>query len=158
MIRILGIDPGTINTGWGLIEVEGSNLRLTESGVFHPKGEDRIEKLVQIYYFTTELIEKHAPKTVAIEDTFFGKNVQSMIKLGEARTAAILASAISKVDVATFAPREIKMAVVGNGNATKEQVAFMVKRILQAPESCSVDQTDAIAVAYCWTQRALRVG
>lgn len=140
------------------MEVEGSNFKLNASGVYHPKGNDRIAKLVQIYRFTTDLIKLHNPKTVAIEDTFYGKNVQSMIKLGEARTAAILASALSDVDIAAFAPREIKMAVVGNGNATKEQVAFMVKRLVDAPENCPVDETDAIAVAYCWAQRALRIG
>ncbi|HHS49758.1 MAG TPA: crossover junction endodeoxyribonuclease RuvC [candidate division Zixibacteria bacterium] len=158
MMRILGIDPGTVNTGWGLIQVEGKKISLVESGVFHPNGKDRIAKLVQIYGFVADLVENFAPDIVAVEDTFFGKNVQSMIKLGEARTAAILAAALADVDVATFAPREVKMAVVGNGNAAKEQVAFMVKRLLNAPEDCPADQTDAIAVAFCWAQRALRVG
>jgi len=158
MIRVLGIDPGTINTGWGLIEVDGSAYMIIESGVFHPKGKDRINKLVQIYDFVADIVNKFSPGIVAIEDTFYGKNIQSMIKLGEARTAALLAAALADIDVATFAPREIKMALVGNGNATKEQVAFMVKRMLDAPEKCTTDQTDALAVAYCWAQRALRIG
>lgn len=156
MMMVLGIDPGTINTGWGLIRVEGRDCELVESGVFHPKGRDRIGKLVQIYNFVADLVHRYSPKTVAIEDTFYGKNVQSMMKLGEARTAALLASALAGIDVATFAPREVKMATVGNGNASKEQVAFMIRTILKAPDDCPLDQTDAIAVAYCWAQRALR--
>ncbi|MCK5833728.1 crossover junction endodeoxyribonuclease RuvC [bacterium] len=157
MICILGIDPGTINTGWGILQVNGDKIAHVESGVFHPKSPDRIEKLVRIYDFVIDLVNKYKPSTVAIEDTFYGKNVQSMIKLGEARTSALLAAALSDVDVATFAPREIKMALVGNGNATKEQVAFMVQRLLNSPAGCPTDQSDAIAVAYCWAQRALRI-
>ncbi len=156
MIRIIGIDPGTQAMGWGVIEVAGHEAKLLDSGVFKSKGKDRIGKLVQIHEFALELIKSHNPNVVAVEDTFFGKNAQSMIKLGEARSAAILAAALSGVDVATFAPREIKMALVGNGNASKQQVAYMVKRLLGAPENCPFDETDAIAVAYCWAQRALR--
>ncbi|RKZ31376.1 crossover junction endodeoxyribonuclease RuvC [bacterium] len=157
MMRILGIDPGTRNMGWGLIEVNGGETDVRSSGVFRPKENDRIDKLVEIHRFVLELIDKNKPDIVAVENTFYGKNVQSMIKLGEARSAVILAAALSEVDVTTFAPREIKMALVGNGNATKEQVAFMVKRLLDVPNDCPLDETDALAVAYCWAQRALRV-
>ena len=156
MTRILGIDPGTQTMGWGVVEVTGHEAKMLHSGIFKAKGKDRIGKLVQIHEFALDLIKSHKPNIVAVEDTFFGKNAQSMIKLGEARSAAILAAALSGLDVATFAPREIKMALVGNGNASKQQVAYMVKRLLGAPENCPFDQTDALAVAYCWAQRALR--
>jgi len=156
MIRVLGIDPGTIRTGWGVIEVENRNINLVDSGVFRPKMRDRIQKLLEIHKFFLKLIQDKSPDIVAVENTFYGKNIQSMIKLGEARSSAILAAALSDKDVATFAPREIKMAVVGNGNASKEQVAFMVKRLIGAPEDCPFDETDALAVAYCWAQRSLR--
>ncbi len=156
MIRILGIDPGTQNMGWGIIDVEKRQVGYTASGVFHPKAPDRIEKLVQIHDFVKKLIDEHAPNIVAVENTFFGKNVQSMIKLGEARSAAIVSAAIAGADVATFAPKEVKMALVGNGNATKEQVAFMVKSVLRLQGDCPSDETDALAVAYCWAQRSLR--
>lgn len=142
--------------GWGLIEVDKRDAAYRASGVFHPKSEDRIEKLVQIHNFVKELIDEHSPKIVAIENTFFGKNVQSMIKLGEARSAAIVSAALCGIDIATFAPKEVKMALVGNGNATKEQVAFMVKSVLRLNGDCPTDETDALATAYCWAQRSLR--
>jgi crossover junction endodeoxyribonuclease RuvC len=158
MVRVLGVDPGTQTMGWSVLQVEGKNIEIVESGVYRPKKKDRIERLVEIHNFTLELVKKYSPNIVSIEDTFFGKNVQSMIKLGEARSSAILAAALSGVDVATFAPREIKMALVGNGNATKEQVAFMVRTLLNFKADCPLDQSDAIAAAYCWAQRALRAG
>jgi len=142
--------------GWGLIKVDGRDVEYVVSGVFRPKAIDRIERLVEIYEFTRGLVADNSPNIVSVENTFFGKNVQSMIKLGEARSAAILASALAGVEVATFAPKEIKMSIVGNGNATKEQVAFMVKRILCIEGKCPTDQTDALAAAYCWAQRSLR--
>lgn len=156
MIRVLGIDPGTRNMGWGLIEVKGRKVEYRISGVFRPKAPDRIEKLVQIHNYMNQLIAENSPDIVAVENTFYGKNVQSMIKLGEARSAVIVAAAIAGADVATFAPKEIKMALVGNGNATKEQVAFMVKSVLSIQGDCPGDETDALAVAYCWAQRSLR--
>lgn len=156
MIRVLGIDPGTRTMGWGIIEVEGRQVRCVDSGVFRSSGKDRIKKLVDIHNYVKELIKKYSPEVISVESTFFGKNVQSMIKLGEARSAAVLAGALSEIEVATFAPREIKMAVVGNGNASKEQVAFMAQRILNIQKKCPLDETDALAAAYCWAQRALR--
>lgn len=156
MIRVLGIDPGTRNMGWGLIDINGRDVAYLESGVFRPKAPDRIEKLVQIHDYVSKLINQNRPNIVSVENTFFGKNVQSMIKLGEARSAAIVAAALSGADVATFAPKEIKMALVGNGNASKEQVAFMVKNVLSIQGDCPTDETDALAAAYCWAQRSLR--
>ncbi len=156
MINILGIDPGTQAMGWGSLEVDGRKVKYLASGVFYTKGKDRVAKLVQIFNFVQGLIEKHKPRIVSVENTFFGKNVQSMIKLGEARSAAVLAAALSGVDVATFAPKEIKMSLVGNGNASKEQVAFMVKRVLDIEGDPPFDETDALAAAYCWAQRSLK--
>lgn len=155
MMRVLGIDPGSVRTGWGIVQVNGRKTALVDSGVFRPKGKDRTGKLVQIFRFVGDLVEEKSPDIVAVEDTFYGKNVQSMIKLGEARTSALLAAALVGVDVATFAPREVKMAVVGNGNAAKKQVAFMIRRMLGAAEDCSLDETDALAVALCWAHRSL---
>lgn len=156
MTKVLGIDPGTQRMGWGLIKIIDGKTALIDSGVFMPKKNDRIERLVEIHRYTSSLLEKYRPSIVAIEDTFFGKNPQSMIKLGEARSAAMLAAALSGIDVATFAPREIKMALVGNGNASKEQVAYMVRTIIGMPSGKSLDETDALAVAFCWAQRAIR--
>ena len=156
LIKVLGIDPGTQRMGWGLIEIDEGKTSLIDSGVYRPKKIDRIERLVEIHNYTLALLKKFNPSVVAIEDTFFGKNPQSMIKLGEARSSAMLAAAVSGIDVANFAPREIKMALVGNGNAAKEQVAFMVQTLIGAPQGKPLNETDAIAVAFCWAQRAIR--
>jgi crossover junction endodeoxyribonuclease RuvC len=148
---ILGIDPGTIVLGYGLVRISGKSLSLIEMGVLRmQKIPDPFERLGRIYKRIDSLIEEFKPAEVAIEAPFFGKNVQSMLKLGRAQGVA-LASAFNRgIPVFEYSPRKIKQSITGNGNASKEQVAVMVKNILKFEEVPEyLDATDAIAAALC---------
>ena len=148
---ILGIDPGTTVMGFGVIRTEGPRITLVEAGSSRsPPGEDPPLKLQAIHRHTTELIERHLPDDLAIEAQFFGKNVQSMLKLGRAQGVAIAAAIQREVAVREYAPTRIKQSITGHGGATKEQVAAMLLSILGVPElPASTDATDALAVAVC---------
>ena len=149
---ILGIDPGTAVTGYGVVAKEGgSAVSLVECGVVRTSsGEALADRIREIYEEITALITRHAPSVVVVEDVFQGKNVQSVLKLGHARGAILLAAALGEIPIAEYSPREIKKAVVGNGNATKDQVGFMVQQQLRlkAPPS-PADAADGVAVALC---------
>ncbi len=149
---ILGIDPGTAVTGYGVVAKEGgSAVSLVECGVVRTSsGEALADRIREIYEEITALITRHAPSVVVVEDVFQGKNVKSALTLGHARGAILLAAALGEIPIAEYSPREIKKAVVGNGNATKDQVGFMVQQQLRlkAPPSPS-DAADGVAVALC---------
>ncbi len=149
---ILGIDPGTAVTGYGVVANEGGGaVSLVECGVVRTSsGEALAVRIREIYEAVTELIIRHAPSVVVVEDVFQGKNVQSALKLGHARGAILLAAALSEIPIAEYSPRAIKKAVVGNGNATKDQVGFMVQQQLRlkAPPS-PADAADGVAAALC---------
>ena len=148
---ILGIDPGTIILGYGLILVADKRLTLIEMGVLKlQKIPDPFARLGKIYQRIDAIIDEFKPDEVAIEAPFFGKNVQSMLKLGRAQGVA-LASAFNRgIPVYEYSPRKIKQSITGNGNASKEQVAAMVKNILKFEETPEfLDATDGIAVALC---------
>ncbi len=148
----MGIDPGTAVTGYGVVMRKGPGaVTLRECGVIRTSPELPLsERIRDIYDGIAALIERHRPFAVSVEDVFQGKNVQSALKLGHARGAILLAVAHARVQVAEYAPREIKKAVVGNGNATKDQVAFMVQQQLRlkTPPSPS-DAADGVAAALC---------
>lgn len=148
---ILGIDPGTTVMGFGVLSVEGATLRLLEAGAIRfPAGDDHTLKLRAIFRSTTEIIERHLPDELAIEAQFFGKNVQSMLKLGRAQGVAIAAALQKDISVVEYAPKRVKQSITGNGNAAKEQVAAMLTSILRIDLlPASTDATDAIAVAVC---------
>lgn len=148
---ILGIDPGTTVMGFGVLLVEGGKARLLEAGAIRfPPGDDHTLKLRAIFQRTTEIIERHHPDELAIEAQFFGKNVQSMLKLGRAQGVAIAAALQRELSVVEYAPMRIKKSITGNGKATKEQVAAMLLSILGVKElPASTDATDAVAVAVC---------
>ena len=148
---ILGIDPGTTVMGFGVIRAEGPRIMLVEAGCIRfATGDDHTLKLQAIHRHTTELIERHLPDDLAIEAQFFGKNVQSMLKLGRAQGVAIAAAIQREVTVREYAPTRIKQSITGHGGATKEQVAAMLLSILGVPElPASTDATDALAVAVC---------
>jgi crossover junction endodeoxyribonuclease RuvC len=148
---ILGIDPGTTVMGFGVLLVERGQARLLEAGaVRFPTGDDHTLKLRAIFQRTLEIIERHHPDELAIEAQFFGKNVQSMLKLGRAQGVAIAAALHRDISVVEYAPKRIKQSITGNGNATKEQVAAMLLNILALKElPTSTDATDAVAVAVC---------
>ncbi len=149
---ILGIDPGTAVTGYGVVANEGGGaVSLVECGVVRTSsGEVLAVRIREIFQEVTALITRHEPSVVVVEDVFQGKNVQSALKLGHARGAILLAAALGEIPIAEYSPREIKKAVVGNGNATKDQVGFMVQQQLRlkAPPS-PADAADGVAVALC---------
>lgn len=148
---ILGIDPGTAVMGFGVIAVEGRELHLLEAGAIRfPAADDHTLKLRAIFNRTTEIIEQHLPDELAIEAQFFGKNVQSMLKLGRAQGVAIAAALQRQLSVVEYAPKRVKQSITGNGNAAKEQVAAMLLSILKVQAlPSSTDATDALAVAIC---------
>ncbi|MCB0696150.1 MAG: crossover junction endodeoxyribonuclease RuvC [Chitinophagaceae bacterium] len=148
---ILGIDPGTLVMGYGLISVSKNSISLVEMGVLQlAKNKDHSERLKLIFQKMESLIKIHKPQSVAIEAPFYGKNVQSMLKLGRAQGVAIAASMMHGLSAVEYAPRKIKQSITGRGNATKEQVYEMLQRMLKFEEDVRfMDATDALAVAVC---------
>jgi crossover junction endodeoxyribonuclease RuvC len=150
-VTILGIDPGTVMMGYGIIKVTGSNMKLVEMNTLKPgKVDDPYKKLQLIYNTVSGLIIKYKPNVFAIEAPFFGKNVQSMLKLGRAQGVAIAAAMRHGLDVTEYSPKKIKQSVTGNGNASKDQVLKMLQRLLNFTDNpVYLDASDALAVAVC---------
>lgn len=148
---ILGIDPGTVVMGYGLIGITKKEAKLISLGVIKlGKIDDHTLKLKKIFERTISLIEQYKPDELAIEAPFFGKNVQSMLKLGRAQGVAIAAALSRELIVHEYAPKKIKQSITGNGNATKEQVAAMLQRLLKFKETPEfLDATDGLGAAYC---------
>jgi crossover junction endodeoxyribonuclease RuvC len=148
---ILGIDPGTIIMGYGLIVVKGHEISLLELGVLKPGTTKDVYKKLQLIFNTVSgLITKYQPTDFAIEAPFFGKNVQSMLKLGRAQGVAIAAAMRHGLEVTEYAPKKVKQSITGNGNADKEQVMKMLQTLLAFKDSPKhYDATDALAVAVC---------
>ncbi len=148
---ILGIDPGTLIMGYGLISVEHHQMQLVEMNSLHvPAKLNAYQRLELIYLTVRELIHTFRPNEFAIEAPFFGKNVQSMLKLGRAQGVAIAAAMQSGIPVTEYAPRKIKQSITGNGNAGKEQVWKMLQQILHIRQEIDhLDASDALAVAIC---------
>jgi crossover junction endodeoxyribonuclease RuvC len=148
---ILGIDPGTIVMGYGLISITNKKPSLIEMGVLKlGKYPDPYQRLLIIHNKVTELVRIHKPNSFAIEAPFYGKNVQSMLKLGRAQGVAIAAAMSSGIDAVEYMPKRVKQSVTGNGNATKDQVSKMIQQILNFTENPEyLDATDAVAVALC---------
>jgi len=150
---ILGIDPGTTIMGYGIILCEGKRMSLVALGVLHlEKIEDHHLKLQRIFERCIELIDGFHPDELAIEAPFFGKNVQSMLKLGRAQGVAIAAALSRQLPVCEYAPRKIKQSITGNGAASKEQVAAMLQQILKISATdmpAKLDATDGLAAAVC---------
>lgn len=150
---ILGIDPGTNVMGYGVIRVNGNKVGLIAMGVIDMrKMADPYLKLGRIFDRVTGVIEEYLPDEMAIEAPFFGKNVQSMLKLGRAQGVAIAAAIHHDIPIHEYAPLKIKMAITGQGDASKEQVAGMLQRLLKIEQSDMpkfLDATDALGAAYC---------
>jgi crossover junction endodeoxyribonuclease RuvC len=148
---ILGVDPGTTIMGYGLIMVERQKLTLIQYGVIHlSKYEGHELKLRKIFERMITLIDEYHPDEVALEAPFFGKNVQSMLKLGRAQGVAMAAALSRDIPIVEYAPKKVKQSVTGNGNASKEQVAKMLMTLLEIRELPKLfDATDALAVAVC---------
>ena len=150
---ILGIDPGTTIMGFGLIQVERDTMKLLQLNELQlSKYSNHYLKLSVIFNRTLELIDTYKPDELAIEAPFFGKNVQSMLKLGRAQGVAIAAAIQRDIPIHEYAPLKIKMAITGQGQASKEQVAGMLKRMLKLSDDDMpkfMDATDALGAAYC---------
>ncbi|MEJ2005068.1 MAG: crossover junction endodeoxyribonuclease RuvC [Cyclobacteriaceae bacterium] len=148
---ILGLDPGTNVMGYGVILISGNKLKLLQFGVIHLSKYNTHElKLKKIFERVTNLIQEFSPDEVALEAPFYGKNVQSMLKLGRAQGVAMAAALRNDIPITEYAPKKVKQSVTGNGNASKEQVAEMIKTLLNFSEQPRLlDATDALAVALC---------
>ena len=156
-MRILGIDPGSLCTGFGVIDSDRGRLVLVEQGSINTRrGAELAERLGVIHDGLREVIARTQPAAVAIETPFAGNNVKSLIQLAHARGVALLAARSASLDVFEYAPRSVKSAVVGYGNAEKEQVAKMVRMLLPACASLkmSADAADALAIAICHAHTA----
>lgn len=147
--RILGIDPGSRFTGFGIIEVNGDQVRPTHQGVIKVGTGEFPQRLGIIFSGIKKLIEEYAPDEVAIETVFVSKNAGSALKLGQARGAAVCAAVSSGLPVAEYSPRSVKQAIVGRGGADKVQVTHMVMVLLRLQEKPAEDAADALAVALC---------
>lgn len=149
--RILGVDPGTNVLGFAILQVDGKALSILKLGVIHFKSsEEHQHRLQRIFEQLQEVIEAYTPREMAIEAPFFGKNVQSMLKLGRAQGVAIAAAITKGVPITEYSPKKIKQAVAGNGNAAKEQVAAMMSTTLGVDlKDQALDATDALAAAVC---------
>jgi crossover junction endodeoxyribonuclease RuvC len=152
-IRIIGIDPGLRNVGWGLIEVAGSRLVYVGCGSIQTRANLSLaERLAQIHRGLTALIEAERPDEAAVEETFVNRDPQSALKLGQARGIALAAPALLGLPVAEYAANVVKKTIVGVGHAEKAQIAMMVKMLLPACQIASPDAADALAVAITHAQ------
>lgn len=150
-MRIIGIDPGTIITGVGIIEIDKDKITALDIDTINLDRKLSIpERLKIIYDVCLEKMKKHKPHEFAIETAFYHKNIQSTLKLGQARGVALIAAVHSQLKISEYSPREIKKSVTGSGASSKEQVQFMIKSILSLKENPKfIDSSDALAVALC---------
>lgn len=148
---ILGIDPGTNILGFGVIGINSKGPYYIDMGVFDlRKIKDPFEKLANIFSGVSELLEEHRPDELAVESPFYGKNAQVVLKLGRAQGAALTAAVMKGIPVAEYAPRKAKIAICGNGAASKEQVSMMIQKTLKVSlDPKYLDATDALAIALC---------
>ncbi|SJZ35694.1 crossover junction endodeoxyribonuclease RuvC [Porphyromonas cangingivalis] len=150
---IIGIDPGSVIMGYGILSVSGKNAEMLSMGVLKMnKDASPYERLRKIYDGVSALIRRYNPDELAIEAPFYGKNIQSMLKLGRAQGVAIAAALASDIAVHEYAPMEIKRAITGTGKASKEQVASLLQKMLHIPDTSmqiELDATDGLAVAFC---------
>jgi crossover junction endodeoxyribonuclease RuvC len=154
-IIVLGVDPGTLITGYGVVVRQGNTVRMVDCGSIKNNGESSMPlRLKNIHSELCDVINRHHPDEFAIESAFYGKNAQSALKLGHARGVSILAAVKQDIPTTEYSPREVKRAIVGNGAASKEQVAFMVKSLLGLTNARMLhDTSDALAIAICHAQR-----
>ena len=150
-MKILGIDTGLIQTGFGIISINDNKTRLLDYGIIKPSTKDNLAfRLFTIFDDVCKIITDFKPQVFAIEDIFYGKNVKSAMRLGQARGASIVAAASKQIPIYEYSARKVKQSITGNGNAHKDQVQFMVKATLQMDHNPEpMDAADALAVAIC---------
>lgn len=166
-VRVLGIDPGSARTGFGVVDATGPSLSYVASGVVRTHDGDFASRLCEIFRCMRDIVAEYQPHEIAIERVFVNRNADSALKLGQARGAAICGAADSSAGVFEYAPREIKLAVVGSGSAEKGQVQLMMRTLLKLDRPVAADAADALAAAVCHalrgrlreaTERAVRGG
>jgi len=149
-MRVLGLDPGLRQTGWGVIDAEGNHLKHVANGIVVSDGKaDLAQRLLQLHRGLAEVVAAYRPDTAAVEVTLANKNPSSTLKLGMARGIALLTPALQDLSVAEYLPMIVKKAVVGTGHADKDQVAMMIARLLPGCSVAAPDAADALAVAIC---------
>ena len=149
-MRILGVDPGTWNTGVGIIETQGSRYQLIHTEVIAIRAKTPIaERLLEIYRTLLARIREYKPEALALENVFYHKDISAVMKIGQARACAMLAAADQNIEVIEYPPARIKQAVSGNGRATKDQVQHMIKTLLNLKTLPAPDSADALATAIC---------
>jgi crossover junction endodeoxyribonuclease RuvC len=148
---IIGVDPGTIITGFGIIKYEKNQLSYIHSGIIQtPKTKEIPPRLEVIYNELDRIIKLYNPSSFAIETAFYNKNIQAVLKIGYVRGVSLLVAQHNNLEIGEYSPREIKKSVVGNGGASKEQVQFMIKKLMSLKEDFSkFDESDALAIAAC---------
>ena len=149
MIRIIGIDPGSRRTGYGIVDMSGATINYVTSGIVRLPEESLPQRLQLIFDAVSQLIEEYEPVVMSIEDVFMSINPRGALKLGQARGAAILAGTNAKLPVSEYSPRSVKQAIVGTGSADKKQVQMMVTSLLKLPGEPAEDAADGLAVAIC---------
>ena len=151
-MKIIGIDPGLVQTGYGIINVNNNQTSLIDYGIIKPPPKDSLaNRLLVIFNDVCEIISNHDPQIFAIEEVFYGKNVKSAKRLGQARGASMVAAASKGIPVYEYSARKVKQSVTGNGNAHKTQVQFMVKAKLKMDHNPEpIDASDALAIALCY--------
>ena len=149
MIRVIGIDPGLRNLGWGVIEADGVRLRHVANGTLHTAAGDLAPRLLSLHQQLTGIFQQYAPETAAVEQTFVNKDAVATLKLGQARAIAVLVPAQFGLDIGEYAPNKVKKTVVGVGHADKNQINHMVKMQLPGVQIESPDAADALAIAIC---------
>jgi len=156
---VIGVDPGIRRTGYAIVEARGDRIRFIDSGALCPAARLPFsEKLKLIHEGLKEVLAEYGPDEIAVEDVFVKANPRVALRMGHVRGVALLAGALAGIGVAEYAPREIKQAVVGNGNASKEQVKFMVSALVGLTEDLSEDESDALAVAITRVHRMTEEG
>ena len=148
-MKVLGIDPGLVNMGWGIIVAEGSRLRHVANGIIRSDSQSLAARLCDLHRGLVAVIAEHAPDAAAVEQTFVNKDAVGTLKLGQARGVALLAPAQAGLEVGEYAPNAVKKAIVGAGHAQKAQVEYMVRFQLPGVELAGPDAADALAIAIC---------
>lgn len=157
-MRVLGVDPGLRNMGWGVIEAVGSRITHVANGVCHSTGENLAMRLVSLYTQMTAVVQQYQPDAAAVENTFVNKDGVGTLKLGQARAIALLVPAQAGITVAEYAPNKVKKTIVGVGHADKGQIDHMVRLQLPGVQIANADAADALAIALCHAHYARSAG
>ena len=153
-MRVLGIDPGLRNMGWGVIDVNGSRMHHVANGICHSKGNELARRLLSLHNQLSEVVSQWQPNAAAVEQTFVNKDAVATLKLGQARAIALLVPAKAGLGVAEYAPNKVKKTIVGVGHADKTQIDHMVRLQLSGVKIMGVDAADALAIALCHAHHA----